>query len=383
MEISNTSIEQLVNINNSIQANILQDIILQDITQNIQIRPDFCITHKNYKPFEPLTATVKQLRKLPVEIQEKYLSSLLQHFIYGIYYSGSLKKHLLLERKTDTTVLEENSENDVHSNSLVVDRDFYDRLHINNNGKGYFDPGWQVVDQCREDKTLIAIKRGLTLHLKYDLTEKVKSTLVANKEVILVKLPKNKVQNGFYVAVGDAGMYAHNSNHDRKNIVRVYFNLTAEGAPPIMNSLTQKLNDAFVPFHFKTLYNPLGYDERCDCAVLYFGKENYDLVKYTLEYVYSKHRAYFQTKVPLFSKLLAPGLGLAEEPNQKFAERESFGQNRCQIIAKSLLEAKIQGNNTSQERMAAINQNFSSLGIDLHHPYLNSNSQDIYTPLEQ
>jgi len=38
-------------------------------------------------------------------------------------------------------------------------------------------------------------------------------------------------------------------------------------------------------------------------------------------------------------KLLAPGLALAEEPNQKFTAQESFGMNRCQIITNGFLEA--------------------------------------------
>ena len=95
-----------------------------------------------------------------------------------------------------------------------------------------------------------------------------------------------------------------------------------------------------------------------------------------------EHLAYFETEVPLFTKILAPGLGLAEEPNQKFAKQESFGQNRCQIVAKSLLEARQTGNNSPKERMAAIMHNFSLSGVDLQHPYINADSEDIYTSLE-
>jgi hypothetical protein len=62
---------------------------------------------------------------------------------------------------------------------------------------------------------------------------------------------------------------------------------------------------------------------------------------------------------------LAPGLGLAEEPDRKFADLESFGMNRCQIVANGLLEAWHQGDNSPEGGMTSILQQFSLLGIDL------------------
>lgn len=43
--------------------------------------------------------------------------------------------------------------------------------------------------------------------------------------------------------------------------------------------------------------------------------------------------------VPLFTKPLAPGLGLAEDPG----DRLSFGQSRCRIAAEGLVRAHAQG----------------------------------------
>ncbi len=75
---------------------------------------------------------------------------------------------------------------------------------------------------------------------------------------------------------------------------------------------------------------------------------------------------------------LAPGLALAEEPDQKFAERESFGMNRCQIIANGLLEAWYQGKNLPDEKIQAIFEQFSLSGIDSNQTYLNADSKNIY-----
>ncbi len=163
--------------------------------------------------------------------------------------------------------------------------------------------------------------------------------------------------------------------------VRIYFNLTPEGAIAVMGSLTRRLNEKAIPFNFKVLYNPKDYG-RHDSGVLYFDKSDYEVVRDVLSAVYGETRSHFQDEVPLFTMPLAPGLGLAEEPDQKFADQESFGMNRCQIVANGLLEAWYQGDDSPEERMKAIYRHFCLLGIDLQRLYLNANSEDLYAPLD-
>ena len=76
-------------------------------------------------------------------------------------------------------------------------------------------------------------------------------------------------------------------------------------------------------------------------------------------------------------------MALAEEPNQKFTSSESFGMNRCQIVANGLLEAWYEGDNSPLARIKAISKQFSLLEIDLQRVYLNGDSEDIYTQLDQ
>ena len=353
--------------------------VLQDIAQNVRIKSDFCIEHPKYKPFEPPVEIVKRLQQLPIETRNKYLSQQLQSFLYGIYYNGSLTEELLSDRDINTLVPKRDLENNTWAG---IDREFYQQLHTSNSGKGYFDWGWQVVGIDDRDGSLIVAKNGLTLHMEIDPNDKERFTQLIGNGSIYVRLPKNKIQNGFYVAVGNAGLYSSNTQNGSQDIVRIYFNLTSQGAPKILNSLTEQLNKAFIPFNFKTLYNPDDYSKRCDCAVLYFNKENYGVIKQVLKSIYLKHQAHFQDKIPLFTKMLATGLALAEEPAQKFSEQESFGQNRCQIIANGLLEAEQQKIDNLQARVATIINSFSSLKIDPEHPYLNANSENIYTNLD-
>jgi hypothetical protein len=343
---------------------------LQDIAQHVQIEPNFCIRHPSYQPLETPVEVTERFQRLPMELQHKYLSLQLRSFLYGIYYNGSLRETLAPNAHADTLKLSQNLENNTF---LGVDLAFYERLHLSNCGQGYFDPEWQVLRQER-DGSLVVNKRGLTLHIERDRHLSPESKTATIGDFVAIRLPCNRVQNGFYVAVG-------NLIKQQPVIVRIYFNLTPAGAIAVMASLTRHLNDNAVPFDFKVLYNPSDYN-RYDSGVLYFEKSDYESVRSMLQGIYIEHRADFKEQIPLFTKQLAPGLGLAEEPDQKFSDYESFGLNRCQVIANGLLEAWQQGNDSPDSRMASILQHFSLMGLELQRCYLNANSEDIYTPLD-
>jgi hypothetical protein len=345
---------------------------LQNIVNKVQIHPNLCVTHPDYQPVELPASAVAYFQHLPLELQLKYLSIQLRSFLYGIYYNGSLKAALAPNADATGLALHQNLEN----NTVVgVDLEFYKQLHESNSGVGYFSPDWRVVWQ-ETDGSLVVAKGGLAIHINrhYHLQPKEQTATLCDS--VAIRMPRNLVQNGFYVAVGNAGPQSN------QNIVRVYFNISTEGAVALMSSITQQLNAIPIPFSFKALYNPSDYG-RYNCAVLYFQKNHYETVRSVLQTVYRENQGYFRRQVPLFTKLIAPGLAIAEEPNRKFADIESFGMNRCQLVANALVEAWQQGNESPQARMAFIFQQFSHLGIELQRPYLNVNSEDIYTPLNQ
>jgi hypothetical protein len=195
--------------------------------------------------------------------------------------------------------------------------------------------------------------------------------------VVAIRMPKNVVQNGFYMAISNVGFNSRSQPNSNSVTVRIYFHLTPEGAVAVMASLTQQLNEINIPFSFKVLYNPADY-KRYDSGVLYFDRSYYPIVRQVLQSVYAENQLHFQPQVPLFTKQLAPGLALAEEPDRKFAAQESFGMNRCQIIANGLLQSWYKGEISPEQRLASILQNFSLFGIELERPFLNANSEDIY-----
>lgn len=347
--------------------------VLKNIVHKIEIKSSFSIRHPDYKPLELATEAVARFEKMPEQMQQKYLNLQLRNLLYGIYYNGSMKTALALSGERNSLPL--NLENNT---VLGVDVGFYERLHESNCGEGYFDSGWSVMRE-ETDGSLAVNKEGLRLHIQQDKHLQPSQQTAVLGDSVAIRMVKNRVQNGFYMAVSNVGFSRLEEANSHSVTVRIYFNLTPDGAVAVMGSLTQLLNEMAFPFGFKVLYNPKNY-QRYDSGVLYFDKRNYEVVRKVLQIVY-QDEPHFKPDIPLFTKQLAPGLGLAEEPDQKFGEQESFGMNRCQIVANGLLEAWLQGDNSPEGRIKAIFGQFSRLGIDLQRAYLNADSEDIYTPL--
>lgn len=350
---------------------------LNDIATNVQIQSNFCISHPAYMPLEIPPELLSRFRLVPIELQNKLLSMQLQNFLYGIYYSASLKTVLTKSEDSEDFLLQQNLQNNTF---LGVDLAFYNRLHESNCGQGYFDPDWSV--QRLEKDGSLAVKKGdLTIHVDPDRHLHGAEKSAKKGDLVSVLMPRNLVQNGFYMAVGNSGSSKRPPPELKTDIVRIYFNLDPDGAAQVMEYLTRHINEVGFPFSFKALYNPSDYG-RYDTAVLYFNREYFSGIRQILHQVYLKNKECFQESTPLFTKYLAPGVALAEEPNQKFSEVESFGMNRCQIVANGLLEAQRDGEESREGRLAFIHHHFSLNGIDLKKPYLNAGALDVYPPLE-
>ena len=144
-----------------------------------------------------------------------------------------------------------------------------------------------------------------------------------------------------------------------------------------MDSVTEKLNTAEISFKFQVPHHPLGCS-RYDSGILYFQRQDYGRIQELLQDIYTENKSYFQPEIPLFTKFLAPGLSLAEQPVEKALNKQSFGVNRCQILAHALFEAWEKAVDSPEERVNIIRQHFAMKSVDLEFPYLNPNSEDIY-----
>jgi len=341
---------------------------LQEIAEKVTIESELRIVHPEYQPFELPKEAVFQFSKIPPDIRKKYLSFQLRSFLYGIYYNASLQAELAVSSLKNGKFLQ--------NNTFMggVDPVFYKSIHENNLGQGLFDPGWQVVRQ-EIDGVKIVRKGELTLYVDPQQHLQPKDRTAEIGQTVAILVPKNRFMSGFYVAVGNAGQQS-----PFEPTTRIYLNLISEGAPVLMKNITEIFNNHQLAFTFKVLYNPQEYT-RYDAGVLYFNKEDFELFHPLLCELYRKNSHYFKPQIPLFTKFLAPGFGLAEEPSMKFMAEESFGLNRCQIVTNALLEAWEQGLSSTEEKLSTIVNQFNLMKVDIEKPYLNPNFEDIYTPL--
>lgn len=337
----------------------------QDIANHIYIGySNFFVSHHDYQVSKLDAELIERLQQLPQHIQDKYIKLILQNTIYDIYFDG-----LLVQKQLINTGYKNRLEN----TSFEIDWNFYERLHKNNEGKGSFHPNFRVLRQ-EVDGSLAVQLFGVTLHIQRERHLQLKDQLATVGDLVAVSMPSSQLKPGYYTAIGDVV-----SSSDNLPILVTYFNFSPEGAVNFMKGLTTELNAFKVFFTFLVSYNPAYYGGYYS-GFLRFYKNDYELIRQVLNKVYTENKFFFNNCVPIFTKTLAPGVGLVEEP--EYEPIKDFGLNRCSIITNALMEAHKNGNESKESRMKYILKHFNQLGIDIEHPYLNPNSEDIYTPLD-
>jgi HopA1 effector protein family len=341
---------------------------LHDIVEQVTLQSDFSICHSAHPPLEIPPQVVDRIQQLPESFQHQYLSLQVQNFLHDIYFKGDsplLAPDLPGQPETSHPMRQQEQE-------------FYAQLHAHNHGTGYFDPGWLVLRQESDDRLAVckqwqAVPQGLTLHIERDrhLSSADRSAMVG--DLVAIHLPQNLVESDRYIAVSNTGLVVPDSP-----AINLYFNCSATGAIALMADFTQLLNDMEMPFTFSVLSHPADYS-RYDAAILQIERDRWDTMHLLLQALYPHHQSQFQVETPLFTKPLAPGLAVAEVPDSDAPP--DFGGDRCQIIANILLEAWDNGTDSTEERLGLMCHEFSELGISLHRPYLNPDSEDIYVPL--
>ena len=176
------------------------------------------------------------------------------------------------------------------------------------------------------------------------------------------------MQPGFYFAFGEA----QPGELDTFSLARFYWNLRPEGAAPLVGAVTRGLNRFQVPFRIKCLTNSAFY-RRNDSAVLYVEKRFYPVTARVLAVVYEEASRHLRPDTPLFARRLADGLALAEEPYTG----ESFGMQRCRVLAEGLLSAHARALR-DDARLEEVGRTFEAYGFSLDAPHLNPRSVDVY-----
>jgi HopA1 effector protein family len=338
------------------------DQILTEIVEKIAIDRDLKITHPDYPPLETSPETIGKLQQLSIDLQQKYLIAQVQSYLYDIYFSHSLMSVQELEAITQQPSAIKNNMID------GIDIDFYPRLQQSNTGTGYFDPGWEVITQTDDDE-LIVVKNGLHLHIDryHHLAPEFHQAALGT--IAPIYLPHNLVGRDTYIAIGNAGIPSSEA------LIQIYFHFTSDAAIDINQQLTSALNRLGLPFQFAILHDPVLF-YRYEAGTLELNQSDYQSAQPMLADIYQHHQAKFSANIPLFSKSLAPGIGLVEVP-----EADIFGRHRCQLLAAGLVSAIDQGHISATAKLNTIRQNLELGGIDLAQPYLNPAAIDNYPSL--
>ena len=214
----------------------------------------------------------------------------------------------------------------------LAQRDHVAALSAANIGTGTWEPDWRI-GETDGDGRIAVTKDDLTLWVGPD------GLRACDGRVALGRLCRVRVAKeirglipGYYMAIGDGD--ADDRGDPEEPMVRLYWHLTAGVAAAYIAATTRHLNTSGVPFRTKVLNDPALYN-RADAGVLYFGRRHFSRVRQAVAAILAAVPRGLQPDVPLFTKRMAPGLGLAEDPRNGL----SFGQHRCELIAHGLWDA--------------------------------------------
>lgn len=247
---------------------------------------------------------------------------------------------------------------------------FVAELSAANSGNGYWEEGWQIR---AVEKDIVRVCRGdLLVWADPEDYMAAQADSLAPDMSVQLRFPKEflSMSPGFYMALSDKPLRV---DHEQ-TLVRIYWNLTADGAVCFMRLTTTLLNEAGLSFKLKVLCDPALFT-RCDAAVIYILKRDYHAAAEILSRIYVEMETHLKPGIPVFTKPLAWGVGLAEDPGIG----ESFGLNRCRLVADAVIRAYEQGKKSTDERMKILVDQFAEDGINLIEPFLNAGSRDDYS----
>ncbi len=156
--------------------------------------------------------------------------------------------------------------------------------------------------------------------------------------------------------------------------LRFYWHVSSQGAPVLLGLATEILHRLQVPFRLKVLLDT-SIDRR-DAAVLYLplnrwivARDFVEAISRQLEDLRALH-----PEIPLFAKLVRPGVGLAEDPQTGL----SFGLHRSGLVARALARNYLAGHTGEDQQWSALSAEFAREGLSIDRPYLNAASRDVY-----
>ncbi|MDQ6612472.1 MAG: T3SS effector HopA1 family protein, partial [Gemmatimonadota bacterium] len=182
-------------------------------------------------------------------------------------------------------------------------------LSAANAGGDTWDDGWRVRNVLAGGQVIATKGDWLrTFQAGEYLTAGVPGAGPVPNGALRVFLPRESwlAQPGFYFAFGltltDAA--------DDADILRLYWNVRAEGSARLVRVLTSTLNRYAIPFKYKCQVYPQAY-RRIDGTVLFIARRYFHVTMDALHDGYATIAHDLEDDVPLFTHRLRPGLSVA------------------------------------------------------------------------
>lgn len=254
-----------------------------------------------------------------------------------------------------------------------VDDDLVPALSAANPGRERWEAGWQVY-QALSTGRVVAERHGLSRFLwpgEFLSPDAPGMPPRPGTRITLWK-PRDSatMQPGFYY------VFPEGAWDDDAPLVRIYWNVTPDGAPALTRAIVAALNGWGVPFRYKCLSRRSLYP-RTDAAVLYMARRSWHLAAELLGPVHRAHAGLLGADTPLFTRRLGRGVSLAEDPGTG----ESFGMHRCRLLADGLWAAWRAGRKGTAERLDAVREAFGRAGVSVDRPWLSPGPATEYPEL--
>jgi hypothetical protein len=256
-----------------------------------------------------------------------------------------------------------------------TEKDFVQRLSEANTGRERWDSGWTITHLGANGQIFVAKgDRECAALPGTFLSDAAPGKPLQIGGRVRLHAPRESLdlQPGYYYAFGET----LDELAERLSQIRFYFHCRADSAASVLAAITSGLNRFQVPFRMKALLRPELYD-RTDSLVLYVAARYFAITSRIIELM--RERGVLSSSVPLFTKRLWLGIGVAVEPGTG----ESFGLHRCRLVAEGIVDAWRDGEQDARARLRAVAARFAAAGLDLARPYLGPSGVDLFSRPEQ
>lgn len=280
--------------------------------------------------------------------------SKITHFLYTYYYNEMPVESPMSTLYNDSafnrdlaTIYPEKKQLSKQWEVLEIDQEYPEKLYVKRHGISlYVD---RFIHLPTEEQTRV-LKPG-------DMTD------------ILFSCHYPNISNGFYVYTGE-----QERAYDHTGTFRVYFNLKFDYAIAFISALLKLLYENQILFEFK-VSKQLREQSRIDNAVLYGNKKCFKSILQLLKPLIADKNHFLNPKTSVFHYSYYPGVGIAEEPDVEHNRKESYGTNRCRLLAEGIYDSLDVLKVTEKIPLEGLLKSYKTHGIDINKIYANKNSQ--------